>query len=189
MAWILARPARGRYALSLAMAGVAAATLTACGGDDAQAPTASPSDSSNTSKPAPAPAASKVLLVGVDGATYEQVQGAILRRELPNLAQLNLVPAATGGMPGTVTAQPTLDAPSWATVLTGTWANRHGVTDDTGAVAPQARAYSVISARGPRPARSLAARPVRPSCHRCLRASAMPATSTPWSIARAPIAA
>ena len=120
----------------MAMAGMAAAMLAACGGDGAQAPAAAPAESGNT--PSPAPAASKVLLIGVDGATYEQVQGAILRRELPNLAQLNLVPAATGGMPGTITAQPTLDAPSWATVLTGTWANRHGVTDDTGAVAPQA---------------------------------------------------
>jgi hypothetical protein len=120
------------------MAGVAAATLTACGGDDAQAPAASPSDSASTTQPTPAPAASKVLLVGVDGATFEQVQSAIVRRELPNLAQLNLVPAATGGMPGTITAQATLDAPSWATVLTGAWANRHGVTDDTGAVALQA---------------------------------------------------
>ncbi|WP_011300405.1 LamG-like jellyroll fold domain-containing protein [Cupriavidus necator] len=136
MAWILARPAPGRYALSLAMAGVAAAALTACGGDDAQPTAANPSDSGN--KTNLAPAASKVLLVGVDGATYEQVQSAILRRELPNLAQLNLVPAATGGMPGTVTAQPPLDAPSWATVLTGTWSNRHGVTDDTRSVAPQA---------------------------------------------------
>ncbi|CAG2147079.1 hypothetical protein LMG31506_03542 [Cupriavidus yeoncheonensis] len=120
----------------MAMAGMAAAMLAACGGDGAQAPAAAPAESGNT--PSPAPAASKVLLIGVDGATYEQVQGAILRHELPNLAQLNLVPAATGGMPGTITAQPTLDAPSWATVLTGTWANRHGVTDDTGAVAPRA---------------------------------------------------
>ena len=30
----------------------------------------------------------------------------ILRRELPNLAGLNLAPTATGGMPGTITAQP-----------------------------------------------------------------------------------
>nr|WP_240745851.1 LamG-like jellyroll fold domain-containing protein [Cupriavidus oxalaticus] len=109
-----------------------AATLSACGGDDTAASGSEPADTVTT---APAPAGQggpRVLLVGIDGATYAQVQGAILRRELPNLSQLNVVPAATGGVPGTVTAQPTLDAPSWATVLTGTWVNRHGVDDDTG---------------------------------------------------------
>nr|WP_243736809.1 LamG-like jellyroll fold domain-containing protein [Cupriavidus sp. L7L] len=108
-----------------------AATLSACGGDDTAASGPAPADV--TTAPAPAgQGGPRVLLVGIDGATYAQVQGAILRRELPNLSQLNVVPAATGGVPGTVTAQPTLDAPSWATVLTGTWVNRHGVDDDTG---------------------------------------------------------
>jgi len=148
MARNLAWTAHAWRARNLTLAGLAAAALAACGGDGAQAPDAKPDDTTPVAPatPAPAtpapdaaaPAASKVLLVGVDGATYGQVQGAILRRELPNLAQLNLVPGATGGMPGTITAQAPLDAPSWATVLTGTWANRHGVTDDTGAVAPQA---------------------------------------------------
>ncbi|BDB27079.1 alkaline phosphatase family protein [Cupriavidus sp. P-10] len=121
-----------------ALAATLAATLSACGGDDTAASGPAPADTVTT---APAPAGQsgpRVLLVGIDGATYAQVQGAILRRELPNLAQLNVVPAATGGAPGTVTAQPTLDAPSWATVLTGTWVNRHGVDDDTGSTPLQA---------------------------------------------------
>ncbi|MBF6987037.1 LamG-like jellyroll fold domain-containing protein [Cupriavidus sp. IK-TO18] len=114
-----------------------AATLSACGGDDTAASGPAPADV--TTAPAPAgQGGPRVLLVGIDGATYAQVQGAILRRELPNLSQLNVVPAATGGVPGTVTAQPTLDAPSWATVLTGTWVNRHGVNDDTGGTPLQA---------------------------------------------------
>ncbi|QEZ45008.1 LamG-like jellyroll fold domain-containing protein [Cupriavidus oxalaticus] len=129
--------ALARAALS-ALTAAMAATLSACGGDDTTAPGPAPAD---TVTAAPAPAGQggpRVLLVGIDGATYAQVQGAILRRELPNLAQLNVVPAATGGVPGTVTAQPTLDAPSWATVLTGTWANRHGIDDDTGSTPLQA---------------------------------------------------
>ncbi|WP_428979476.1 LamG-like jellyroll fold domain-containing protein [Cupriavidus oxalaticus] len=128
---------RAGAALS-ALAAAMAATLSACGGDDTAASGPAPADTVTT---APAPAGQggpRVLLVGIDGATYAQVQGAILRRELPNLAQLNVVPAATGGVPGTVTAQSTLDAPSWATVLTGTWVNRHGVDDDTGSTPLQA---------------------------------------------------
>ncbi|MDQ0138701.1 LamG-like jellyroll fold domain-containing protein [Cupriavidus necator] len=138
--------ARGRAAatgrvrvLAGAVIVMLAATLAGCGGDDT-APAAAPNDS-NPSKPGPAPdraSGPRVLLVGVDGATYAQVQGAVLRRELPNLAGLNLVPTATGGMPGTITAQPPLDAPSWATVLTGAWANRHGIDDDTGSTALRA---------------------------------------------------
>lgn len=126
--------ARARAALGAA---AMAATLSACGGDDTAASGPAPADV--TTAPAPAgQGGPRVLLVGIDGATYAQVQGAILRRELPNLSQLNVVPAATGGVPGTVTAQPTLDAPSWATVLTGTWVNRHGVNDDTGGTPLQA---------------------------------------------------
>lgn len=128
--------ARARAALG-ALAAAMAATLSACGGDDTAASGPAPADV--TTAPAPAgQGGPRVLLVGIDGATYAQVQGAILRRELPNLSQLNVVPAATGGVPGTVTAQPTLDAPSWATVLTGTWVNRHGVNDDTGGTPLQA---------------------------------------------------
>lgn len=130
--------ARAR-ALAGTVAVMLAATLAGCGGDGS-APSGAPNDT-DTSKPAPEPdraSGPRVLLVGVDGATYAQVQGAVLRRELPNLASLNLVPTATGGMPGTITAQPPLDAPSWATVLTGAWANRHGIDDDTGSTALRA---------------------------------------------------
>ncbi|NOV22323.1 hypothetical protein E5S69_02090 [Cupriavidus necator] len=134
----LAGMARARVLAGTAVV-MLAATLAGCGGDDS-APAAVPNDA-NTSKPGPEPdraSGPRVLLVGVDGATYAQVQGALLRRELPNLASLNLVPTATGGMPGTITAQPPLDAPSWATVLTGAWANRHGIDDDTGSTALRA---------------------------------------------------
>jgi len=138
MASIHARARHAGLARSLALAGAVAATLAACGGDGSESTASTPQDSAQTPATPDGTKTSKVLLIGIDGATYAQVQRAIVRRELPNLAQFNLVPSGTGGMPGTITAQPPLDAPSWATVLTGTWANRHGVTDDTGAVAPQA---------------------------------------------------
>lgn len=135
----LAGMARGRVLAGTVIATLAA-TLAGCGGGDDTATTVAPNDT-NATRPSPAPerpSGPRVLLVGVDGATYAQVQGAILRRELPNLAGLNLVPSATGGMPGTITAQAPLDAPSWATVLTGAWANRHGIEDDTGSTTLQA---------------------------------------------------
>ncbi|MGT2490487.1 hypothetical protein ACU4GD_07975 [Cupriavidus basilensis] len=70
------------------------------------------------------------MLVGVDGATYSQLQSAMTQRTLPNLATLAITPAFTGGRLGTTTEQVPLDGPSWATVLSGSWVNRHGVTDD-----------------------------------------------------------
>lgn len=118
MAWHQHLRAAG---LALALAG----TLASCGGDD---------DDGKPGEPSGPPAdttSRKVLLIGVDGATYAQVQAALSRRAMPNLAQLSLLPAATGGTTGSITAQPPLDGPSWATVLTGTWANRHGIADDS----------------------------------------------------------
>jgi len=122
MAWN--QPAR--RLLTAALGTTVAATLAACGGGSDSTPVVNQGDTS-----APATASQKVLVVGVDGATYAQVQSALLQRSLPNLGALSVMPASTGGTLGTTTAQPPLDTPSWATVLTGTWQNRHSVTDDT----------------------------------------------------------
>ena len=103
-----------------------AAVLAACGGGDG-------SNGATTSPAADTPGTStarKVLLIGVDGATYAQVQAAMARKTMPNLARLAVMPSHTGGTPATLTAQPPLPSASWATVLTGSWANRHGIADD-----------------------------------------------------------
>ncbi|CAJ0710965.1 hypothetical protein R1479_03578 [Ralstonia mannitolilytica] len=123
MAWN--RPAR--RLLTAALGTTLAAALAACGGGSDGTPIAGQGDTS----PPPAGTSRKVLVVGVDGATYAQLQRGLLQRRLPNLAALAVMPASTGGTLGTTTAQPPLDTPSWATVLTGAWQNRHGVTDDT----------------------------------------------------------
>lgn len=123
MAWN--QPAR--RLLTAALGTTVAAALAACGGGSDGTPVA---NQGNTGTPTTA-ASKKVLVVGVDGATYAQVQSALLQRSLPNLGSLSVMPASTGGTLGTTTAQPPLDAPSWATVLSGAWQNRHGVTDDT----------------------------------------------------------
>lgn len=116
-----------RRLLTAALGATVAATLAACGGGSDSAPVATPG---GTTVPSTS-ASKKVLVVGVDGATYAQVQSALLQRSLPNLGALSVMPASTGGTLGTTTAQPPLDTPSWATVLSGAWQNRHGVTDDT----------------------------------------------------------
>lgn len=122
MAW----KQRARMACGLALAG----TVAACGGGNDSPASAGPDQGGGTSNVA----SKKVLLVGVDGATYGQLQSAMMQRTLPNLATLAITPAATGGRLGTTTEQVPLDGPSWATVFTGAWVDRHGVGDDVAAL-------------------------------------------------------
>ena len=82
-------------------------------------------------RPSDPVAATKVLFVGVDGATYDAWHRGVADKSLPGLAQLTLSRAWTGGVNGAPTQQPTLPAPGWATLLTGQWADQHGVRADT----------------------------------------------------------
>ncbi|SCU76135.1 hypothetical protein CNECB9_2770043 [Cupriavidus necator] len=91
----LAGMARGRVRAGTVIAALAA-TLAGCGGGDDAAPATAPNDTTIKTPPPAGAGGPRVLLVGVDGATYARVQGALLRRDLPNLARLNLVPTATG---------------------------------------------------------------------------------------------
>ncbi|WP_144634394.1 LamG-like jellyroll fold domain-containing protein [Bordetella genomosp. 13] len=101
------------------------AALAACGGggDDGDDPAA------DTPVPPPSgqPAVRKMLLIGLDGATYDAVRAGTADGTLPNLAQLTLTRGWTGGVTATPTQQSTLDAPGWATLLTGGWADTHQV--------------------------------------------------------------
>ncbi|WP_458765602.1 hypothetical protein [Cupriavidus basilensis] len=133
MAW----KQRARMACGLALAG----TVAACGGGGSDSPAVVAPDQNNTG--GSGVASKKVLLVGVDGATYSQLQNGIAQRTLPNLATLSITPASTGGRLGTTTEQVPLAGPSWATVLAGNWANRHGVSDDV-AVATGMRTPSLF---------------------------------------------
>ncbi len=123
MAW----KQQARMAFGLALAG----TVAACGGGGSDTPAVVAPEQSNPG----AATSKKVLLVGVDGATYGQLRSALNQRTLPNLATLAITPASTGGRLGTTTEQVPLDGPSWAAVLAGNWVDRHGVIDDVGAAA------------------------------------------------------
>lgn len=106
---------------------LATSALAGCGGgdDDDDAPVAPP-----TQPPVTAPgeaSVDKVLFVGVDGLTYDALRRGAADNTLPNLSQLTVTRAWTGGVTNTVTQQPTLTASGWATLLTGQWADVHGV--------------------------------------------------------------
>jgi hypothetical protein len=71
-----------------------------------------------------------VLLVELDGVTFNTLSQGISAGTMPNLAKLHIAPAYSGGVNGTLGQQPNLDTPGWATILTGTWADRHQINSD-----------------------------------------------------------
>ncbi|QKV55477.1 alkaline phosphatase family protein [Comamonas antarctica] len=104
--------------------------LSACGGDERRvaAPELPPVTELPATPQEPAtPATPRALVISLDGATYAAVQRGMAAQALPQLAQLEVHLAYSGGIAGTPSQQPTLDAPGWATLLTGMWASRHRV--------------------------------------------------------------
>ncbi|MGJ7613332.1 MULTISPECIES: LamG-like jellyroll fold domain-containing protein [unclassified Variovorax] len=73
----------------------------------------------------------KALVIEIDGLTHAALRDAIAQNKAPALQSLRIAPAWTGGANGTSSEQRTTEAPGWATLLTGTWAQRHGVRWDT----------------------------------------------------------
>ncbi|HDR9583172.1 TPA: hypothetical protein QDC22_007930 [Burkholderia stabilis] len=74
--------------------------------------------------------ANRALVIELDGLTYAALAAGIAGGTLPNLAKLHVAPAYSGGVNGLPSQQPNLDTPSWATLLTGAWGNRHQVLSD-----------------------------------------------------------
>lgn len=109
---------------------LATLTLAGCGGgDDDDTATSAPPPPSTPDTPITA-SGPKVVLVGVDGLTYDALRDASARGAAPALSALHTGPAFAGGVAGTPTQQPTLNGPGWASILTGTWVNRHGIASD-----------------------------------------------------------
>ncbi|MCJ8319988.1 MAG: alkaline phosphatase family protein [Colwellia sp.] len=96
----------------------------------------------------------KVILIGIDGMDYQTLQ----RLATPNFDRLYTSELFTGGELNTETEQQTYSGPSWATILTGVWANQHQIIkndknlksatpslfDRINQVYPQAKLISVI---------------------------------------------
>lgn len=119
------------YKLGLLPIVIALIGLSGCGDDLGKAASTgqvSPSTTNNLA--GGSGAAQKVLIVGLSGVQYAALQAGISNNQLPNLKSMAVVPALVGGFGGTTTQQATLAGPGWASVLTGTWANRHSVRSD-----------------------------------------------------------
>lgn len=104
--------------------------LAGCGGGGGDAPsTQTPPDAQSPDgiPTGPQPVVQKALVIEIDGVVYGALQQAIAAKTVPALSQLRIAPAWTGGMVGTLTEQPTTGMPGFASLLTGSWVNRHGV--------------------------------------------------------------
>ena len=107
--------------------------LSACSGGSSgsDAPqTPGPQPEQPTPEPGDKPQAlggKKALLVSIDGLTYDALQQARREGRHPALTALTVAPAQTGGYVGTSSEQRTLPVPGWASLVTGTWADQHGL--------------------------------------------------------------
>ncbi|CAB3631086.1 hypothetical protein LMG3431_01230 [Achromobacter pestifer] len=116
---------------------LATSALAGCGGSDDDEDTPVPPTTPPVTEPGK-PAVEKVLFIGVDGLTYDAMRRGVVDNTLPNIGQLTVTRAWTGGVTGGVTQQPTLTVPGWATLLTGQWADVHGVRSNATAQAVKA---------------------------------------------------
>lgn len=116
---------------------LATSALAGCGGSDDDDDTEAPPTTPPVTEPGK-PAVEKVLFIGVDGLTYDAMRSGVADKTLSNIGQLTVTRAWTGGVTGGVTQQPTLAAPGWATLLTGQWADVHGVRSDAAGQAMKA---------------------------------------------------
>ena len=126
-------PTSRRYRTLLAST-LTALALTACGGGGSDT-VATPPPSGTNPAPDTAPiegsSGTKALVIQIDGLTHAALREAVAAGRAPGLAGLTIAPAWTGGRNGTLSEQRTTAGPGWASLLTGTWANRHGVRWDT----------------------------------------------------------
>ncbi|MHC3907884.1 LamG-like jellyroll fold domain-containing protein [Achromobacter marplatensis] len=116
---------------------LATSALAGCGGSDDDDETEAPPTAPPVTEPGK-PAVEKVLFIGVDGLTYDAMRQGVADKSLSNIGQLTITRAWTGGVTGGVTQQPTLAVPGWATLLTGQWADAHGVRSNAAGQAMKA---------------------------------------------------
>ncbi|WP_405177169.1 alkaline phosphatase family protein [Nocardia sp. NBC_01377] len=80
----------------------------------------------------------KVVLIGIDGVRYDRIQ----RAEAPNLLRLS----AEGLLSrSSIAPHISVSGPSWATVLTGVWDRKHGITGNIFDATPFARYPTVFT--------------------------------------------
>jgi len=78
----------------------------------------------------------KVLVVGLDGTRPDALRVSGLDELIEGrLPGASFYYSYAGGDPADGSLQPTLTAPGWTSILTGSWADRHGVTKNFGVAA------------------------------------------------------
>ncbi len=103
----------------------------------------------------------RVLVIGIDGCRPDALRQQVSSGNAPNLAGLVANGTVTwnayaGGTLGTPTQQPTISGPGWASILTGTWTNRHNVvSNSTPAYEQPAVPGSYLASQAPHFARRL----------------------------------
>lgn len=70
----------------------------------------------------------KALVIGIDGLQYSQIEKA----NTPNMDNFHIKRGFTGGIYGKASEQVTYSGPGWMSILTGVWADQHGITSNDG---------------------------------------------------------
>lgn len=95
----------------------------------------------------------KALVIGIDGLMYDYVD-EIDNPELnepptPNFNRFTINKSFAGGLLNTSTHQPSLSGPSWSSILTGTWADAHGVRANNEKAVEVPSVFRILKQRDP----------------------------------------
>ena len=89
----------------------------------------------------------KVLLIGIDGLQFEQ----ITKINTPNFDEFTIKRGYTGGVLDAPSQQVTSSGPSWVTILTGVWTDKHGITSNSASQVSKAKSvFNFIKASNPK---------------------------------------
>ncbi|WP_321951103.1 LamG-like jellyroll fold domain-containing protein [Paraburkholderia bannensis] len=136
-------------ALAGALAGCGGETTHASGASSSSGASGAANNASGSTGTGSTTPVNKMLVIELDGVTYNALTTAISAGKLPNLAKLNFAPAYSGGVNSTLSQQPNLDTPGWATLVTGTWADRHQINSDAAGQALHApTVFSMLKSAG-----------------------------------------
>ena len=89
----------------------------------------------------------KVLLIGIDGLQFEQIE----KTDTPNFDKFTIKRGYNGGIFATPSQQVTSSGPSWVTILTGVWVDKHGVTSNSSSQVSKAKSvFNFIKSSNPK---------------------------------------
>jgi predicted AlkP superfamily pyrophosphatase or phosphodiesterase len=125
---------------ALAIALLFALIAAACGSGGETKPDAGPAPKPAAKAP-PKPVERPLLLIGIDGATWDILDPLLQEGALPNLAKL----VAAGARGPLKTFEPTLSPILWTTIATGVGPARHGIAGFTAPVAGRLGETAIVT--------------------------------------------